>query len=49
MVDVDSPNLVFLVQCSLLVKRQLGAEERIRANIGSSLQMKHHGKNRLCQ
>lgn len=36
-----------LVQCSLLVKWQLGAERRIRSNIGSSLQLKHHGKNCL--
>lgn len=48
-VDVDSPNLVFspLVQCSLLVKWQLGAERRIRASIGSLLQLKHHHKNCL--
>lgn len=36
-----------LVRCSLLVKWQLGAERRIRANIGSSLQLKHHRKNCL--
>lgn len=47
MVDVGSLNLVFLTQCSLLVKWQLGAEGRIRANIGSSPQLKHHCKNCL--
>lgn len=48
-VDIDSPHLVFspVVRCSLLVKWQLGAERRIRSNIGSSLQLKHHGKNCL--
>lgn len=36
-----------LVQCSLLMKWQLGAGRRIRANIVSLLQLKHHHQNCL--